>query len=116
MTEKTITCIECPMGCEVTATIEGETVVSVAGNGCQRGKAYAFSEAICPVRIITSTVRTEKGTVIPVKTDAPVKRTEIFNVMAKINGVVCKLPVRAGDVIYKNISDGANLIATASED
>ena len=116
MTEKTIICTECPMGCAVTVSLEGESVENVTGYGCPRGKTYASSEAVCPVRIVTSTVRTEKGTVLPVKTDAPVKKTEIFDVMDKINGVVCKLPVKAGDVLYKNIAGGANLIATASED
>ena len=116
MTEKIIICTECPIGCEITVSLDGERVTNVAGNGCPRGKTYASSEAVCPMRIVTSTVRTESGTILPVKTDAPVKKTEIFGVMEKINGIVCKLPVKIGDVLYENISDGANLIATASEE
>ena len=35
-------------------------------------------------------------------------------VMEKINKVVCKLPVKIGDILVENISDGANLIASGN--
>ncbi len=114
MDKRTLTCIECPMGCEITAEIENGELVSVYGNGCPRGKAYASDEVICPKRVVTSTVRTTKGVPLPVKTDRPVKKSEIFNVMATINKITCELPVKIGDVLYENISDDANLVATAN--
>ena len=36
-------CIVCPMGCPLTVDIEDGVVVSVAGNTCPRGKAYALT-------------------------------------------------------------------------
>ena len=111
---KTLTCIECPIGCELKVEMDAEGKISVTGNACPRGKMYAIDESTCPKRIVTSTVRAENGVMVPVKTDVPVKKSEIFNVMEKINRIVCKLPVKIGDVVYEKISDDANLIVTGN--
>ncbi|MBQ8295152.1 MAG: DUF1667 domain-containing protein [Clostridia bacterium] len=114
--KKTLTCIECPIGCTIEVEFEGEQVLSVKGNACLRGKAYASSEVVCPKRVLTSTVRAENGGLVPVKTSEPIPKDQLFAVMEKINAVVCKLPVKIGDVIVENICDGADLIATNSEE
>ena len=41
MTEKELVCVVCPMGCRITVTLNGDEIVSVTGNSCPRGKAYA---------------------------------------------------------------------------
>ena len=111
---KKLTCIECPVGCEVTVTLAGDKVVDVKGNSCPRGKAYAEAEVVCPKRVVTSTVCADNGEIIPVKTDRPVRKDAIFEVMAKINATVCKMPVKLGDVLVENICDDANLVVTAN--
>ena len=111
--KKTLTCIECPVGCLVTVEVEGEKILSVVGNACPRGKAYAETEVICPRRIVTSTVRSVEGKIIPVKTDRGVKKSEIFSVMERIKNTHPTLPVRIGEVLQKEIAEGCNLIATA---
>ena len=111
---KKLTCIECPIGCEVTVTLEEGKVVDVKGNCCPRGKIYAEAEVVCPKRVVTSTVRAENGEIIPVKTDRPVRKEAIFEVMAKINATTCKTPVALGDVLVENICDDANLIVTGN--
>ena len=110
--KKNLTCIECPVGCEIEVVMEGDKVVSLTGNSCPRGKAYAETEVICPKRVVTSTVRAENGEMIPVKTDKPVRKDAIFEVMKRINETTCQIPVAIGDVLVKNICDDANLIAT----
>ena len=35
--KRTITCIGCPMGCQVTVDYDGEDIHSVTGNTCRRG-------------------------------------------------------------------------------
>ena len=40
---KTLTCIECPVGCEIRVETENGEVKSVQGNSCPRGKMYAES-------------------------------------------------------------------------
>lgn len=112
--KKTLTCIECPIGCQLEVELENGVAVSVKGNACPKGKAYAESEVVCPVRVVTSTVRAQNGVMVPVKTEKPVKKSEIFAVMQKINAASCTLPVKIGDVIVNNISDGVNLIATGN--
>ena len=111
---KNLTCIECPMGCNIEVELEGEKVLSVKGNTCPRGKAYAESEVVCPRRVVTSTVRASDGTMIPVKTAQPVKKEEMFEVMKKIASVHPALPVRIGDVLYEEIAEGINLVAAGN--
>ena len=111
---KTLTCIECPMGCEIEVTMDDGKVVSLKGNNCPRGKFYAEAEIVCPKRVVTSTVRAENGEMIPVKTDKPVRKEAIFEVMKKINATTFKMPVRLGDVLVENICDDANLIVTGN--
>ena len=111
---KKLTCIECPIGCEMQVELDGEKVLSVTGNSCPRGKMYAENEVVCPKRVLTSSVRAVNGEMVSVKTDKPIKKTEIFAVMEKVNLVKCKLPVKIGDVLVENISDDANLVATTN--
>ena len=49
-------CINCPMGCPLTVTLEDGEVVSVTGNTCPRGDAYGRKEVTNPRRIVTTTV------------------------------------------------------------
>ena len=111
---KTVTCIECPMGCQISVEVIDGKVENIEGNNCLRGKSYATDEMICPKRIVTSTVRADNGELIPVKTDNPVKKSEMMEVMSKINRSVCKTPICIGDVIVENIAEGINLVATGN--
>ena len=113
MEVKELTCIECPVGCRIEVGLENGAAAWVKGNGCPRGKLYAENEVVAPKRVITSTVKRFDGKMIPVKTDKPVKKSEMFAVMAKINAYVCEKKVKIGEVLIENISDGANLVATA---
>lgn len=116
MKEIYLTCIECPMGCRICVKIDQNNTVEVIGNTCPRGKLYAQNEIVCPMRVVTSTVMTDKNVPISVKTDNPVKKSEMFVVMKKINAVTVKTPIKIGDVIISNISDGANVVATMNMD
>ena len=44
MEKKNLTCIGCPMGCQITVEFEGEEVFSVTGNTCAIGDKYARQE------------------------------------------------------------------------
>ena len=61
MSTRNLTCIGCPMGCQLTAELAGGEVVSVRGNTCARGEAYARKECTHPARTVTGTVRYEVG-------------------------------------------------------
>lgn len=117
METKRLTCVECPMGCQIEVDMNGDNILEVRGNSCPRGKTYAENEVVCPVRVLTTTVRANNGTtMVCVKTDKPIKKSEIFEIMKKINAVKCDLPVKVGDVLVENIADGANLVATGNFD
>lgn len=109
-----VTCIECPMGCTVEVEVQSGAVVSVSGNGCPRGKAYAESEVTCPVRVVTSVVRTVDGRMVPVKTSKPVRKSEIFSVMKTVNATHPTLPLHIGDVLVRGIDGDADLIVTGN--
>ena len=111
---RTITCTECPMGCSIDVEFEGENILSVKGNTCPRGKLYAENEVINPKRVVTSTVKSTGGVLVPVKTDKPVPKDRIFEVMAKINKTTCTLPAMTGDILYEDIEDGVNLVVAGS--
>lgn len=113
MKQTNLTCIECPIGCDITVTTDGDRVVTVCGNGCPRGKVYASAEVVCPMRVLTTTVKSNDGRTVSVKTSAPIKKSEIFTLMKKISSVTVNVPIKIGDVIVRNFSDGADLIATA---
>ncbi|MDO5310959.1 MAG: DUF1667 domain-containing protein [Clostridia bacterium] len=111
MTERELTCIVCPMGCGIKVVLDGNEVVSVSGNTCPRGEAYAKTECVNPVRVITSTVRCDNGEVLPVKTAQPIPKEKIGECMKIINSHIAHLPVSVGDVIIENVF-GTDIVAT----
>ena len=56
---RVMNCIMCPMGCEMTVTVENGKVIDVKGNTCPRGAKYANDEVTAPKRMLTTTVRIE---------------------------------------------------------
>ena len=106
----------------VVATVTTTKVLGFVGDGDMISSAceerfnawYAEAEVVCPKRVVTSTVRAENGEMIPVKTDRPVRKDAIFEVMKKINAITCKMPVALGDILVENICDDANLIVTGN--
>lgn len=107
-----LTCVECPMGCQIQVEVENGEVLSVTGNTCPRGKTYAQNEVKCPMRVLTTTVKTNDGKMIAVKTDKPVKRESMLSLMKKINDITIDVPVKIGDIIIENLEGDANLVAT----
>lgn len=112
-----LTCIVCPKGCPMKVTLEGKEIVGIEGFTCPRGKQYAIDECTHPMRTLTTTVRTDRGGVVAVKTDRSIPKELMFDCMKVINATVASLPVRIGDVLVSNLLDtGANLIVTANQD
>ncbi len=113
---KTLTCIKCPRGCQIQATLRNGEVIQICGNSCKRGEAYARSELTNPVRTVTTTVpvvgsATEK--MVSVKTSRDVPKDMVLKVMESVMPLVARSPVHIGDVVCENIADtGADLIAT----
>ena len=114
---KTITCIECPVGCSLSVDIENCKVVKVTDNKCPKGEPYAISEIENPMRILTASVLAEGMCLkmIPVRTDKPIPKHLIFKAMDKIRGIKLTSPVSAGDLVMADfLGLGVNLVATRS--
>ena len=113
--KRNLTCIVCPIGCQLSVTLENGVVTEVTGNTCPRGKQYAINECTNPVRTVTTTARTADGGVIPVKTDRPIPKELMFECMKEIDRSVVTLPAQIGDIVIENLLGiGANLIVTAN--
>ena len=71
METRELICINCPLGCGLTVTLEQKKVIKVEGNTCPKGKEYAEKEVTAPVRMLTSSVRVNGGVmpVVSVKTE-----------------------------------------------
>ena len=109
--ERKLTCIICPLGCELTVQVEDKKVLDIKGNTCPKGKAYAESECTNPQRTVTSTVRCTDGSLVSVKTDRPIPKEKITECMALINEAEAKLPIAIGDVIIED-AFGSRIVAT----
>lgn len=113
-TIRELTCIGCPLGCSITVTMNGTDVVSVTGNTCPRGDAYARKEVTNPTRIVTSTVRVEGGIspMVNVKTASDIPKAKIFECVSALKNVVVTAPVKIGDVVLSNVAGtGVDVVA-----
>ena len=113
--KKNLVCVSCPLGCPIEVEIENGEVISVTGNTCKRGDAYARTEVTHPVRSLTSTVKVNGGVhpVVPVKSAGPVPKELMFDCMKVINSASVDAPVKIGDVVVENIlGTGVDIVAT----
>ena len=110
--ERKITCIICPRGCAMTATVQGEKV-TVTGNTCPKGEEYAINECLHPVRTVTATVRVANrpNTMVSVKTETAVPKDRMMAVMEVLRKTEVNAPLAIGDVVSYNVC-GSNIVVT----
>ena len=121
---RNLTCIVCPMGCSLDVE-EGNAgggdfpPLTVTGNRCPRGAAYAREEIRAPKRTVTATCRIDGEAAglcaprrVPVKTAVPCPREKIPALLADIYRAAVSLPVQAGDTVIADWQGlGINVIA-----
>ena len=129
-----LTCIVCPMGCSLSVEEDPAGALTVTGNRCPRGAAYAQEEIRAPKRTVTATcgiaypdmeastngtpgeARPSRGLTaprrIPVKTSAPCPKEKIDALLGDIYRLRPKLPVKAGDKLITDWNgSGIDVIA-----
>ena len=109
---KELICICCPRGCHLKVDEEKK---EVTGNACPRGKEYGINEVTNPVRVVTSTVKINGAYLrrLPVKTDKPIPKGKIFEIIKELDKVTVTSPIKVGDVIVEKVcGTEANIIAT----
>jgi CxxC motif-containing protein len=114
--KETIICIGCPLGCRVTVTQDKKgRILGMKGAECKQGEKYVLKELKDPVRTLTATVRTgdDDYPLLPVRTSRPVLKKLMKPIMKETVNAKVKPPVKAGDVILKNVlKTGSDLVAT----
>lgn len=137
-----LTCIVCPKGCRLRVDDQNGYKVTgnICARGEAYGREEAIDPkrtVTSTVRILFERQKDPVATVnpaipqplplvsyfrpdlpqiearLPVKTSAPIPKAKIMAVMAEINAITVRGPVRVGDVIAKNIAGtGVDLLAT----
>lgn len=114
--QKNIICVACPMGCGITVELsDSGEILSVTGNTCKRGDAYARTEVTNPVRSLATTVKVNGGAhpVVPCKSAGALPKGKIMDCMAAINVASVQAPVAIGDVLIPDIlGTGIDIVAT----
>ena len=94
-----------------------DDVMDVTGHSCPKGIEFAEREWYHPVRILTTTVRTDDDKLrrIPVRTTSDIPKDKLMEAMVALDAVVVTLPIAIGTVIVKNLLNlGTDVIATFS--
>ena len=111
------TCICCPLGCRIEVALDENGQVSeVSGYTCKRGANYAAQEAVAPERMVTA-VLCVSGCLEPVsvKTQRPVPKAAMKDVLAAVAALRLDAPVAAGDVLIEDVcGTGVAVVATKS--
>ena len=108
-------CITCPMGCTLEVTHDGDTVVHVEGNTCNRGLAYVKRELTDPRRMVATTVHVKGGLhpLVPVYTKEPFPKPMIFDLLARIREIEVEAPVATDQVILADaLGTGIDVVAS----
>lgn len=111
------TCICCPLGCRIEVALDENGQVSeVSGYTCKRGADYAAQEAVAPERMVTAVLYVS-GCLEPVsvKTQRPVPKAAMKDVLAAVAALRLDAPVAAGDVLIEDVcGTGVAVVATKS--
>ncbi|MEM0076700.1 MAG: DUF1667 domain-containing protein [Thermoproteota archaeon] len=114
-----LTCIVCPIGCEVEVVTEDDNIVSVKGNKCQNGEKYVRDEVIQPRRLVFTVLKCKNGSMptVAVKTSKPIPKFLISDVMKYLSNIEVSAPLKIGNVIVQNIlNSGADIVVTRGVD
>jgi len=112
---KSIICTSCPVGCDLTVTMDNGEIVDVEGNVCKKGIDYVQQEIFDPRRMVATTVKVKNGfyPLVPVYTEQPVPKPKIMEILAEIRKVELEAPVKINDVVLKDVlGTGINVIAS----
>jgi CxxC motif-containing protein len=126
---KKLNCIICPLGCSLKAEEEQDGTITVSGNRCPRGAAYAQEEIRAPRRVVTATCAIRcsgpdrpdaplgGARRLPVKSSQACPRERIQELLADIYALSVTLPVKAGDLLISRWKGtGIDIVAVRSLD
>lgn len=115
MEMRELTCIGCPLGCQVRVEMDAGEVKNISGNTCPKGESYARREVTAPTRTVTTTIRVTGGVtaMASVKTKEEIPKDKIFDCIKALKNVTVEAPVHIQDVILDDVAGtGVAIIVT----
>ena len=110
-----LTCVLCPVGCELEVREDEAGGLEIRGNQCEKGVPFAVEEVLRPMRNLATSVPV-RGTVsrmVPVRLSGRIPREMIFPVLKEISRLRPEAPVRRGQVLIADVlGTGVDVVAT----
>jgi CxxC motif-containing protein len=110
-----LTCVLCPVGCELEIGRDAAGELRVDGYQCDKGVPFALEEILRPKRNLATSVpvRGAATKLVSVRLSAAVPREMLFPVLAEIAKLRPEAPVHRGQVLIADVlGTGADVIAT----
>jgi CxxC motif-containing protein len=110
-----LTCVLCPIGCELEIGKDAAGEIQVQGNQCDKGLPFAVEEVLRPKRNLATSVplRGTASRMVSVRLTRTVPREMIFPILKEISKLRPEAPVRRGQVLIADVlGTGADVIAT----
>ncbi len=113
---KELTCIGCPMGCQLEVEMDGTGVTKVTGFLCKKGELYAKKEVTDPRRIVTSIIPVIGGDsdMVSVKTQSDIPKSKMRDCVIALKGLTVTAPIQIGDILLENVC-GTNVCIIATK-
>jgi len=112
-----LTCVLCPVGCELEVVKDAAGEIQVQGNQCDKGLPFAVEEVLRPRRNLATSVpvRGTAAKMVSVRLNRTVPREMIFPILKEIAELRPAAPVRRGQVLIADVlGTCADVIATRS--
>ena len=110
-----LTCVLCPVGCELEIRKDEAGELDVQGNQCDKGLPFAVEEILHPKRNLATSIpiRNTAAKMVSVRLSGRVPREMIFPILAEIARLRPEAPVRRGQVLIADVlGTGVDVIAT----
>ncbi len=110
-----LTCVLCPVGCELEVEAGPGACLQVTGNQCDKGIPFAEEEVLRPKRNLSTSVpvRGTASRMVSVRLSGAVPREMIFPILAEIARLRPDAPVRRGQVLIADVlGTGVDVLAT----
>jgi CxxC motif-containing protein len=114
-TDDTLTCIVCPIGCRMSVEWSKDGELTVTGNRCKRGAAYAEEEFRDPRRVVTGTcaISGAFSPRLPVRSSNGVPIDQLAAFLKSMYDLRLSAPIACGDVVAQDLGGtGIDLLAT----
>ena len=115
--EREFICVTCPVGCTLSALVDGGELVEVSGHACQRGPDFVLMELTDPRRTLTTTVQVRDGALplVPVRSAEPLPKHMVLPIARALRGVHLQAPIAEHQVVLADaLGTGIDMITTRS--